>query len=81
MVEEHKDPPGPEESTLEEKISMHIYLTKQGYENIKDLAEYAVLETIIEGHPRGNFSSYTNWCYQLGENSIKQYMMTKKGFK
>lgn len=80
VVEEH-NPPGPDEQTLEEKRSIHIYLTARGHETIKDLAEYAVLEGIIEGHPRGNLSKYLEWCIQLGENTIKQYMLRKKGFQ
>jgi hypothetical protein len=45
------------------------------------VAEYAAVEGMIERHPRGNFSSYTNWCYQLGEAYIKQYMLKKRGYK
>jgi hypothetical protein len=34
-----------------EKLSLHIYLTPEGYEKIKKCAEYAVLGGLIEGHP------------------------------
>lgn len=63
-----------------EKLSLHIYLTAEGYEKIKKCAEYAVLENLIEGHARGNFSAYAQWCFQLGELYIKQDAL-KKGYR
>lgn len=65
----------------EEKLSLHIYLTREGYEKIKKWAEYAAVEGIIEGHPRGNFSSYCNFCFQLGEGYLKQHILKKRGYK
>jgi len=44
-----------EETPSGEKVSLHIYLTTDGYERIKKWAEYAALEGLIEGYPRGNF--------------------------
>jgi hypothetical protein len=79
-----ENPPATEErpgEVLEEKLSLHIYLTKEGYEKIKKWAEYAAVEGFIEGHPRGNFSSYTNWCFQLGENFLMQHILKKRGYK
>jgi hypothetical protein len=81
MVVENPPVSTGEELPGEEKLSLHIYLTREGYEKIKKYAEYAAVEGMIEGHPRGNFSSYTNWCYQLGEVYIRQYMLKKRGYK
>jgi len=36
---------------------------------------------MIEGHPRGNFSRYCNFCFQLGEHYLRQYMLKKRGYK
>jgi hypothetical protein len=44
------------EAPSEEKLSRHIYLTREGYEKIKQPAEYALVEGFIPGHPRRNFS-------------------------
>lgn len=65
----------------EQKLSLHIYLTQEGYEKIKKCAEYAVLEGLIEGHPRGNFSAYAQFCLQLGEAYIKQDILKKQGYR
>ncbi len=81
MVVENPPVPTGEEIPPEEKLSLHISLTREGYEKTKKYAEYAVVEGMIEGHPRGNFTSYTNWCYQLGEAHIRQYMLKKRGYK
>ena len=34
-----------------------------------------------KGHPRGNFTDYCNYCFNLGEQSLKQYMLKKSGYK
>jgi len=31
----------------------------------------------FEGHPRGNFTDYCNFCFNLGEQYLKQYMLKK----
>jgi len=51
------------------------------YERILKWAEYAAIEELIEGHPRGNLSNYCNFCFQLGENYLRQYILKKKGYK
>jgi hypothetical protein len=51
------------------------------FERILKWAEYAAIEELIEGHPRGNFSSYTNWCYQLGERDLMLHILKKRGYK
>ncbi|MBA7664530.1 hypothetical protein ES703_72591 [subsurface metagenome] len=63
------------------KVSLHIYMPAEAYEQIKDWAEYAALEGLIEGHPRGNFSEYCNFCFNLGEQYLKEYMLKKRGYK
>jgi len=34
-----------------------------------------------KGHPRGNFTDYCNYCFNLGEQYLKQYMLKKRGYK
>ena len=63
--------PNPEESTK----SLHIWMSAEAYEQIKTLARYAALEGLIEGHPRGNFTDYADFCFNLGEQEIKRYML------
>jgi len=48
------------------------------FERILKWAEYAAIEELIEGHPRGNFSQYAEWCFNAGENSLKQYMLKNR---
>lgn len=62
------------------KIRVYISMPVNVYEEIKDCAEYAVLEGLIEGHPQGNVSDFCNWCMNLGVAQIKQYMLKKRGF-
>jgi hypothetical protein len=51
------------------------------FERILKWAEYAAVEGMIEGHPRGNFSSYCNFCFQLTEGYLKQHILRKRGYK
>ena len=92
MVQEHTGEEQPEETTGEEqpeettteepsKVSLHIYMLTEEYERIKKWAKYAALEKLIEGHPRGNFTDYCNFCFNLGEQYLKQYMLKKRGYK
>ena len=69
--------PGEEPS----KVSLHLFMPPAEYELIKKWAEYAVLEGLIEGHPRGNFADYCNFCFNLGEQYLKKYMLKKRGYK
>ena len=63
------------------KVSLHIYMPAEAYEQIKKWAEYAVIEGLIEGHPRGNFTNYCNFCFNLGEEHLRQHMLKKRGYK
>lgn len=63
------------------KVSLHIYMPADVYEQIKKWAEYAVIEELIEGHPRGNFTNYCNFCFNLGEEHLRQHMLKKRGYK
>ena len=63
------------------KVSLHIYMPTKEYARIKKWAEYATLEGMIEGHPRGNVASYCNFCFTLGEQYFSQYMFKKRGYK
>ena len=63
------------------KIGLHIYMPTEAYEQMKKWSRYAALEGLIEGHPRGNFTAYCNFCFNLGEQYIKQYMLRKRGYK
>ena len=63
------------------KVSLHIWMPVEAYELIKKLARYAALEGLIEGHPRGNFTGYADFCFNLGEQEIKRYMLKKRGYK
>ena len=73
----------PEATTTGEpsKASLHIWMPTGAYEQIKEWAEYAAVEGLIEGHPRGNFTDYCNFCFNLGEQYLKQYMLKKRGYK
>jgi len=73
----------PPEATSGEpgKVSLHIYMPADAYEQIKKWARYAAIEGLIEGHPRGNFTDYCNFCFNLGEQYLKQYMLKKRGYK
>ena len=76
----------PQEATPEalsepSKVSIHIWMLTEACEQIKKYARYAVLEGLIEGHARGNFTDYTNFCFNLGEQYLKQYMLKKRGYK
>jgi len=35
----------------------------------------------FKGHPRGNFTDYCNFCFDLGDEYLKQYMLKKRGYK
>lgn len=74
-----------QEETLETaeqaKVSLHIYMPTEEYERVKKWARYAVIEGLIEGHPRGNFTNYCNFCFYLGEEYLKQYILKKRGFR
>lgn len=69
------------EVAQQERVSCHIYILTEAYEQILKWAEYATIEGLIEGHPRGNFSSYCNFCFNLGEQYLRQYMLKKRGYK
>jgi len=83
MVPEKTDGEQPEATTTSEpsKVSLHIYMPAGEYKRIKKWAEYAALERLIEGHPRGNVASYCNFCFNLGEQHLSQYMLNKRGYK
>jgi len=53
----------------------------EAYERIKKWARYAAIEELIEGHPSGNLTSYCDFCFNLGEQYLKQYMLKKRGYK
>jgi len=63
------------------RISCHIYINAEYYQQILDWAEYATIEGLIDGHPRGNFNSYANFCFNVGEQYLKEYMLKKRGYK
>ena len=67
--------------TDQSKVSLHIYMPTEEYERIKKWARYATLEGLIEGHPRGNFTGYCNFCFNLGEQYLRQHILNKRGFK
>ncbi|KKN87027.1 hypothetical protein LCGC14_0262960 [marine sediment metagenome] len=69
--------PGTEQS----KVSLHIYMPTEEYGRVKKWARYATIEGLIEGHPRGNFVAYANFCFNLGEQYLRQHILQKRGFK
>jgi len=50
-------------------------MTVEGYERAKKWADYYADEGLIEGHPRGNLTAYTNYCYQIADQSLKSYVL------
>ena len=83
MVQEQTNVEEPLATSTEEpsKVSLHIYMHAEAYEQIKKWARYAALEGLIEGHARGNFTDYCNYCFNLGEQYLRQYMLKKRGYK
>ena len=82
MVQEQTAEEAPEATQGEpRKVGLHIYMPSEEYERIKKWARYATIEGLIEGHPRGNFADYSNFCFNLGEQYLKQYMLKKRGYK
>ena len=63
------------------RVSIHYWMPTKACERVKKYARYAALEGLIEGHPSGNFTSYCNFCFNLGEQYIKQYMLKRRGYK
>ncbi|MBA7564646.1 hypothetical protein ES708_06309 [subsurface metagenome] len=39
------------------------------------------LERSFERHPKGNFTDYYDFCFNLGDEYLKQYMLKKQGYK
>lgn len=70
-----------EETPTDEKLSFHIYMTKEGHTMVERDANYAALEGMIEGHARGNISQWCNFCFQIGHQALKQHILQKRGFK
>lgn len=69
------------EATPEEKLNIHIYMTKEGHTMVERDADYAALEGMIEGHPRGNISQWLNFCIDIGHQTLKQYILKKRGYQ
>lgn len=63
------------------KVSIHIWMSAESLDRIKKWAEYAAIEGLIEGHPRGNFTNYCNFCFMLGEQQLRQHILKKRGYK
>lgn len=78
VTEEQKEAAAPAETN---KVSLHIYMPTEEYERIKRWAKYATIEGLIEGHPKGNFTQYCSFCFNLGEQYLTQYMLKKRGYK
>jgi len=86
IIEEEPEVPPTVEPTVEStvepsKVSLHIYMPAKEYQRIKKWAEYAAIEGLIEGHPRGNFTDYCNFCFNLGEQHLSKHMLNKRGYK
>lgn len=81
IEEQPEATPGATPTGEPSKVSLHIYMLTEAYERILKWAEYAAIEGLIEGHPRGNFSSYCNFCFNVGEQYLGQYMLKKRGYK
>ena len=77
----HEPPAQGAEAPEQSKVSVHIMMTPESFERARNCADYAALEGIIEGHPRGNLNSYTNYCFQTGEENLKQYALRRRGYK
>ena len=83
MVQEQTDGEQPEATTTSapNKVSLHVYMPTEEYARIKKFAEYAAIEGLIAGHHRGNFTGYCNFCFNLGEQYLKQHMLNRRGYK
>jgi len=83
MVQEQPDgeKPGATITSAPNKVSLHIYMPTEEYARIKKWARYAAIEGLIKGHPRGNFAGYCNFCFTLGEQQLRKYMLKKRGYK
>lgn len=81
ITSESEEAPPAVPGTDQSKVSLHIYMPAEEYERGKKWARYAVIEGLIEGHPRGNFVAYCNFCFNLGEQYLRQHILNKRGFK
>ena len=63
------------------EVEFHIRMPTEMYEQAKKYARYAVLEGLIEGHARGNFTDYCNFCFNLGEQYLKRHVLNKRGYR
>ena len=83
MAQEQKAEEAQEATATSEasRGELHIKMPADAYERVKKFARYAVIEGLIEGHARGNFADYSNFCLNLGEQYLKQYMLRKRGYK
>lgn len=69
---------GDEETTKEARLD--VRMKPERYEEIKKLARYAAVEGFILDDHRGNVTAFINWCISLGEESLRQHALKKRGF-
>jgi len=67
-----------EETAKQKRLNFDVDADK--YDRLRQLADYAVLEGLITGHPRGNITSFVNWCIEMGEEILQQHALKKRGF-
>ena len=60
-----EDRPQEVKPEIPSKVSIHIWMSNEAYEQVKKWARYAVLEELIEGDGRGNFTDYRDFCFNL----------------
>ena len=59
-------------------VRLNFNVTASRSERLKELADYAAHDGLIPSHPRGNMTSFVNWCLIL--KVLWQYILTKRGF-
>lgn len=69
-----------EESEERKEANLMMRLEPAKYERMRQLSDYAANEGLIPSHHRGNLTSFINWCVTLGEETLRQHALKKRGF-
>jgi len=62
------------ERVLEVKVELDYY------DRLKKLSDLAVAYQVIPNDYRGNIAGWVRWCLDLGEQTLRQYAMKRRGY-
>lgn len=63
-----------------ESSFIQMKIDPEQHERIRKLADYAASQGFIDGHHLGNMTQFINWCITLGQETLRQYALKKRGF-